>query len=741
MLLVLSVLVPSFIAAALAVAYVYRDAQEAQNRSLAETARAMALLIDNELETKETLLYALAGAPSLERGDLPEFYEHARRAASPPGSAVVLFDLAGKPLLNSRVAYGQPLPLRGASNIPELMARHGADQALVSDLFLARVTQRHDFAVQVPVKVEGRIRYLLALGVSADTLQRLLLRQRLPDQWLAAVVDRNGVIVARSRSPAQYVGKAIQDSTRARIAGASETMIESRTLDGVDSRVFVSTVPAADWKVLLSIPRGELRAAPLRAATLLGALMALLLGAGLLAAHRFANRAIAPIEALGRSARALGDGAEVGYVPAGWAELDSVAQQLAEASVRIGHAQADMETRVADAIAATERAQSALLKNQKLEALGRLTGGIAHEYNNLLQTLTTALQLAAFSTREDKVKSLIQTCQRTVARATTLTGQLGSFGHLQAARLSTVDVCAQLRSAVQLMKGSLHSEVTVEVHCEDELWPVTLEPLQFDVALLNLALNARDAMPGGGLLRLDARKVSIDGADAKLPSGDYVLVSMVDSGSGMAAEVMARALDPFFTTKPPGQGTGLGLPQAYAFAAQAGGTLVLDSIPGIGTRVDMYLARALAPVRAAPQTRNAASPVRGSGTVLFVEDDALVREAVTRALTESGFKVQVAHDGDAALRLLDDGVERPDVVFSDIVMPGRVSGIDLAAILRQRFPGLPVVLATGYTEQQIALPDVQVLAKPYEIEQLVAILSTAAPQAGQDGDSLDPGQP
>jgi signal transduction histidine kinase/CheY-like chemotaxis protein len=730
LLLVLSVLVPSFIAAALAVAYVYYDAQEAQDRSMAETARAMALLVDNELETKETLLHALAGAPSLERGNLPEFYEHARRAAPPPESALILSAVDGRMLLNTRRAYGSVLPLRSASNIAQLMERQGADRTLVSDLFVSKMTQRYDVALQVPVKSANRIRYLLALSIDASSVQQLLLRQRLPGQWLATVVDRNGIVVARTRSPERYVGKPMGESTRRLIAGVRETMIESRTLDGIESRVFVSTVPAADWKILLSIPRSGLREAPLRAAALLGGTMALLLIAGLAAARRFANRAIAPIEALGLSAQALGAGAEVRYAPAGWAELDSVAHHLADASTRMRHSQTEMEARVAAAIAATERAQSALLKNQKLEALGRLTGGIAHEYNNLLQTLTTALQLAAFSTREDKVKSLIQTCQRTVARATTLTGQLGSFGRLQAARLSTVDVCEQLRSAVQLMKGSLRSDVTVEVHCEDDVWPVTLEPLQFDVALLNLALNARDAMPAGGLLRLDARNVSIDGADGNVARGDYVLVSMVDSGSGMLPDVMARALDPFFTTKPPGQGTGLGLPQAYAFAAQAGGTLVLDSIPGIGTRVDMYLARAQAQVAApAPGTGGEAAPVRGSGTVLFVEDDVLVREAVTRALMESGFAVLVAEDGETALRLLDHSATRPDVVFSDVVMPGPVSGIDLAGILQQRFPGLPVILATGYTEQQIAVPDVQVLAKPYAIEQLVTILSKAAAQA------------
>jgi signal transduction histidine kinase/CheY-like chemotaxis protein len=729
LLLVLSILVPSFIAAALAVTYVYHDAQEAQNRSMAETARAMALLIDNELETEETLLQALARAPSLERGDLPEFYEHARRAAPPPESAVILFGLDGRPLLNTRRPYGAALPARGGSNLSQLTARYGARRTLVSDLFMSQVGGRYDFAVQVPVMAGERIRYLLASGVNASSLQRMLMRQRLPAKWLATVVDRQGIVIARSRDSDLFMGKLVRAATLARLGVPGDQVYESRTLDGIDSRVFASTVPASGWKILLSIPSSELRAAPLRGAALLGGLMALLLIAGLAAARRFANRAIAPIEALGHSAKALGDGAEVRYAPAGWAELDSVAHHLAEASTRIRHGQAEMEARVAAAIAATERAQSALLKNQKLEALGRLTGGIAHEYNNLLQTLTTALQLAGFSTREEKTRSLIQTCQRTVARATTLTGQLGSFGRLQEARLSTVDVCEQLRSAVQLMKGSLRGDVAVEVHCADDIWPVTLEPLQFDVALLNLALNARDAMPGGGLLRLEARNVAIDGAHDTLARGDYVLVSIVDSGSGMTPAIMARALDPFFTTKPPGQGTGLGLPQAYAFAAQAGGTLVLDSIPGIGTRVDLYLARARDEVEAAPEVDNGATRAHGSGTVLFVEDDALVREAVMRALMESGFEVLVAEDGEAALRLLDDGIRRPDVVFSDIVMPGQVSGIDLAGILRERHPGLPVILATGYTEQQIALPDVQVLPKPYAIEALVAILSKAAAKA------------
>lgn len=723
LLLVLSVLVPSFVAAAIAVAYVYHDARTRQDQNMLDTARAVALLVDNELETKEELLRVLAGSPSLAADDLAGFYEHARRVVRSPESTLVLFALDGRQLINTRRPYGSALPPRTVSNLVTLAQRHGMDRTIVSDLFVGQIGGRHDFAIQVPVKIDGKIRYLLAMGVNASSLQRLLTRQRVPDSWLATVVDRNGIVVARTRDPEQYVGKAVREITRRHIAGKDETIYESRTLDDIASRVYASTVPVAGWKVLLSIPRSEMRSAPLRAAALLGSLMAVLLVLGLVAARRFASRAIGPIEALGRSADALGEGAQVSYQSANWLEIDSVARRLAEASTRIHDAQADMEARVAEAIAATERAQQALLKNQKLEALGRLTGGIAHEYNNLLQTLTTALQLTAFATRgNDKVQGLLDTCKRTVARATALTGQLGSFGRLQEARLSTVDVCAQLKSAIQLMKGSLRNDIVVEVHCAEDLWPVRLEPLQFDVALLNLASNARDAMPGGGTLRVDANNVSLDDR-GPLPRGDYVLVTLTDSGCGMTPEVLAHALDPFFTTKPPGQGTGLGLPQAYAFAAQAGGTLVLDSIAGIGTRVDLYLARAAGEAQAPASPAGTAAPPRGTGTVLFVEDDALVRESVVRALEESGFDVMVADNGEAALRLLESSARRPDVVVSDVVMPGQVSGIDLAGILRQRYPGLPVVLATGYTEQQIAVPGVRVLAKPYAIEQLVTLLT------------------
>ena len=721
LLLVIAILVPAFIGAALAVAYVYVEQQKDQERGVAETGHAFALLIDNEMRHQEGILRTLAASPALAAGDMAEFYAHAQRAAEGVGAVAILLDLDGKTVLNTRRPFGSVVPGRDPSNLPALARRFGAEGTLVSDIFYAPPVRRHDFMMQVPVRIDGRVRYYLLLGLHVGIVQQLLVRQHFPGTWLASVADRNGRIVARSRDAGRFVGTLLREETRTRIAASDGAMMfDSRTLEGVPVRALASTVPNTGWKVLISIPTEEIRRVPTRAAAFLAAIMALLLVLALAAGRWFAQRATAPIEYLGRCADRLGNGEEVAYHPHGLEEIDNVARRMTEASKQIRRSQRELEQRVNEAIRATEQAQGALLKSQRLESLGRLTAGIAHEFNNLLQTLTTALQLGAMLARDPKLQGLIDTCKRTVGRATKLTGQLGSFGQVQEGRLLTVDPKLQLESALQLIRGGVGEAVAVDTDFAPELWPVTVEPLQFDLALLNLAINARDAMEGSGVLRIVARNVTLDTPPQGLAPGDYLHLTVADAGAGMAPEVLAHALDPFYTTKAPGQGTGLGLPQAYAFAAQAGGLLTLDSAPGRGTRVHIYLPRAdsvpAPPVQEAPAVLR-----QESGSVLFVEDDPLVREAVAGGLRQAGFTVRVAENGDAALALLDAGL-RVDVVFSDVVMPGSLSGIDLARALRRRWPELPVVLATGYTERQVALPDVPILAKPYDIAQAVNLL-------------------
>ncbi len=738
LILVVAILVPSFIGAALAVAYVYVEQQKDQERSIAETGRAFALLIDNEMRHQEGILRTLAASPALAAGDFGEFYQHARRAAGAVDAVAVLYDLDGKPILNTRRPLGVALTGHDPSNLPALMERFGAARTLVSDVFYAPPVQRYDFMMQVPVLVDGEPRYHLVLGLHVGILQQLLERQDFPKAWIATVFDRNGRIAARSSDPRHYVGTLLREKTRKLAATTDRDLVfPSHTLTGVPVRAQITTVPNSGWKVLIAIPSAEIRRVPLEAAALLAGMMAVLLVLAIAAGRWFASRAVAPIEYLGRCADRLADGEEIPYRPHGLEEIDTVAWRMVEASKQIRRSKRDLEHRVNEAILATEQAQGALLRGQKLESLGRLTAGIAHEFNNLLQTLTTALQLAAMQAKEPNLQRLIDTCKRTVTRATTLTGQLGSFGRVQEGRLVTVDTAAQLGSALQLIRGAVADSVEIETGFAPALWPVRVEPLQFDLALLNLAINARDAMGGSGRLAIAARNATLDHPPEGLPSGDYLLLTVQDEGAGMTPEVLARALDPFFTTKSPGQGTGLGLPQAYAFATQAQGLLTLHSTPGKGTRVQIYLPRAQEDELAAPAGAETVPSVQGIApdvvapapvqspaagvTVLFVEDDVLVREAVVEALAAAGFAVRVAENGEAALAELERD-HAIDIVFSDIVMPGSVSGIDLAGAVSERWPTLPVVLATGYTDRRVSIPGVKILAKPYDVEQLIGLL-------------------
>jgi len=729
LLLILSVLLPAFVAALLATGYVYVEERRAQENSVKETVRAFALLVDNELETREGMLRALAHSPSLAEGNLAEFYGYAKSLAPTSDSTIILHDLTGRQLINTRVPLGAPLPTRRSSNIDALMVKYGADRTLVSDMFMAPVGKRYDFAIQVPVHIDGRIRYFLSTGVNASSLQTLMADQRLPAGRLVSVLDRQGRVVARSRDADQYRGRTVSETAIQEFASHDEGSFSNNNLAGIPVQAFFSTVPNAGWKVLVSIPQAELRRVPLHAAAFLAAIMLLLLVLAALAARRFSRHALAPIAYLGRSAEDLGQGRELVYQPQGVAELDAVAQRMAEASRLIRGAQHDLEQRVAEAVSASERAHAALVRGQKLEALGRLTGGIAHEFNNLLQTLTTALQLAALTSTQPKVLSLIDTCKRTVSRATALTTRLGSFGRVQDAKLLTIDPGEQTRNAAQLIRNVLRQGIRLELDCAPDAWPVTVDPLQFDLALLNLAINARDAMADGGTLQITLRNRVLDASEDRAggAGGDYVQLTVADTGAGMPPEVLAHALDPFFTTKAPGQGSGLGLPQAYGFAEQSRGFLQLASTEKQGTTIDIYLPRAHQALSLQARPASASRP-QGSGRVLFVEDDALVREAVARGLEEAGFEVVVAPSGDQALAMLEGGLDA-DVVFSDIVMPGRVSGIDLAGLLRERRPRLPVVLATGYTDQRANIPGVQVLAKPYEIAQLVELLASLATPA------------
>ncbi|MTV53680.1 hybrid sensor histidine kinase/response regulator [Pseudoduganella buxea] len=722
LLLILSILLPAFVIASCAVWYVYKEQRAAEVAGMSEAVHALALLADRELLAKEAMLRALATSPAMQQGDFRAFHGHARSLAPPADSTIVITDLAGRQLLNTRQPYGSTPPV-GKSNLVARRAAAGPDATVVSDLFFSPVGKRHDVALQIPAPVAGQPRYYLSMGMAVERLAPLLAQQGVPPTWLMSLLDSRGTVIARSRDGARYIGRQVSPSLRAKMAAGPSGVHYGVTLDGTPTVAFYSRAPMSGWTVVLSVPSAEMRRPAIAAATGLGALILVALGVALAAARIFARRTAQPIEQLRRAAESLGRDEPVTAFTSGTMEADAVSAALADASKRIRDNTALLECRVAEAVAAAERAQRALLQGQKLEALGRLTAGIAHDFNNILQTLSGALQLIPLTTDRARVQALAATCQKAIARATKLTGQMRSFGTVQDARLALAQPDAVVQNMLPMLHSACPGSVRLELDIAEGLWPVMVDPLQMELALLNIVINARDAMPDGGSLYLGMHNETVERAPQGLSPGEYVRIELRDSGTGMSAETLARALEPFFTTKPVDKGTGLGLPQAYAFARQSGGTLVLASEPGAGTLVTIWLPRALGAEGSGEGAFAAPAAITGAATgpVLFVDDDPLVLATMVEALTVAGFEVTSATSGDEALAKLAAGCPVRHVV-SDIVMPGLVDGVGLARIVAERYPDVRVVLATGHTERRVDLPGVRLLAKPYDIAQLFKAL-------------------
>jgi two-component system, NtrC family, sensor kinase len=378
-------------------------------------------------------------------------------------------------------------------------------------------------------------------------------------------------------------------------------------------------------------------------------------------------------------------------------------------------------------IARREAAEAGLHQAQRLEALGRLTGGVAHDFNNLLTAILGTVHLLERhlgAAADDKARRLLAAARDAVDRGARLNASLLAFARRQRLDTASLDANELVEGFAPLIQRALGETVTLAVALDPDLPPCRADRTQLESALLNLAINARDAMPRGGAVALATRLAWLDGehlagnADAR--PGLFVAISLHDEGEGMPPEVRDRAFEPFFTTKPVGKGTGLGLSQVFGFLRQLGGHVAIDSAPGRGTVVTLYLPAEIGG-QALPPPPSAASAVPEGVTavahasVLVAEDDERVREVTAETLRDAGFRVVAARDGKEALALLQRG-ERFDLLFSDIVMPGGMSGIELAQAARRLRPDLPVLLATGYagTMADAGEHGFEVLAKPYD---------------------------
>jgi signal transduction histidine kinase len=394
---------------------------------------------------------------------------------------------------------------------------------------------------------------------------------------------------------------------------------------------------------------------------------------------------------------------------------DTLEQKVAERTRDLAAA----NDRLTAEIAERERAESRLIQAQKMEAVGQLTGGIAHDFNNLLTAIIGSLDLLLRRTDEERVARLARNALQAAERGATLTAQLLAFSRRQRLSPTPVDPNDVVTGMADLLGRAIGTHISIDMALADELWRALADPTQLEVMILNLVINARDAMPAGGRIRIETRNVREvpPALAAELNPGEYVALAVSDTGTGMPPDVLARAFEPFFTTKVQGKGTGLGLSQLYGFARQSGGTVRIESEPGQGTIVTIYLPRTREKVVAAsaplPERRS-----KSRARILIVDDDEGVRNVAAAIVEELGFTVLTAPGASAALRLLAE--QEVELVITDIVMP-EMTGLELAREVHGQWPDLPVLFASGYADVATfgaELSEATVLKKPFRIAEV-----------------------
>jgi PAS domain S-box-containing protein len=418
--------------------------------------------------------------------------------------------------------------------------------------------------------------------------------------------------------------------------------------------------------------------------------------------------------------------------------VDIDREKQAEAALR--KLNEELEQRVARAVTERLKAEASLHQSQKIEAIGMLTGGVAHDFNNLLTAILGNLELVEMRLTDDRLRRPIEAAIRSADRGARLIEQLLAFSRKQHLAPKPVDLNAAVSGMSEMLRRTLGGTVDVKTELAPDAWPALIDPTQLELAILNLAINARDAMPLGGSLVIGTRNVAAgeSARPADLAAGDYTTVAVSDSGEGMTEEVLARAFEPFFTTKEVGKGSGLGLSQVYGLVKQSGGGVALTSERGHGTTVTLFLPRAPGAEAAASETV-AAAMRRGRGRVLVVDDQDDVREVAVGYLEMLGYDTAEAASGRAALALLDDGLA-VDLALVDYAMPG-MTGLELMRALEIARPGLPVLIATGYADfapDDARLGGLGLLKKPFRLQALGSALDEAFRRAAERAPNVLP---
>jgi signal transduction histidine kinase/CheY-like chemotaxis protein len=667
---------------------VTRQRESLETRSRAEVAEVVEK-VDSAFDRSIAALEALAASKSLDSGDYQAFREEAQRVATtqPHWAQLVLVDGRTGANLTSIVANSAFLPrLIDPAGLAEI-ARSPAPR--VGNLITnPRLGSAPLLPIRIPVLREGVLRYVLWAALRVETITELLSSGEWRRSWIATVVDASGTVVARSRDHERWIGRPGNPELDQSLQELESGWLKASTLEGNPAYVVAGRGPLSGWSAQLAIPAEEIDG-PLR------------WGLGLILAGIAGSLAIAAFLV--------------------WLVIREIRERR-------------------------ER-EHMIQQAQRMELIGQMTSGVAHDFNNILGVLVGILETVARRVTSDAaLTSLIASGIGAVERGRTLTQQLLAFARRQTLKPERFDVNDALTELNRLIPQSLDHSVRVELDLRAVGAECLVDRSQFEAAILNLAVNARDAMPEGGTIR-----IRTEDAPTGRPGGiegPAVLISVMDTGQGIPSEVIDRVFDPFFTTKPPGKGTGLGLSQVYGFVKQSSGHIEIASRPGEGTTVQLWLPKALGQealqelqLAPAPPVAVEERPWRpklvepapaaakgGSRTVLIVDDEIIIATSAALALNEAGFATVIATNGDQAQQALASE-PRIDVLFTDLILPQGPNGLELARFARERRPEIRVVIASGHITKAVSrmgeIEDYSTISKPYSGDQAVAAVGAA----------------
>ena len=642
--------------------------QHAMQADARDRVSDLSIAVSRELNAEVEILQAIASSPILDgKVDESQFRDMATRLlrGQPQWIALTLTAPDGTRLVD-QPALPPTVPRHVVDGVSHAQAvRTG--RPVIGRVLIGPLGAKA-FAIFTPVIRGGKVTEVLSAVIRPGAVRQLLLADDLPKGWRAGVVDQAGRVVTRSIATPDLTGRPVNSETLKARAQASEGVYDVTGVDGVGLVTAYKVLPGSGWSIHVAMPRALYQAPLIRALWLVGSgtVVSLLLVALFL-----------------------------------W---------LLTREMRLRQDQ-----------------QAALEEGLRLEALGRMTGGVAHDFNNLLMIVQGSAELLKRRVAgQERLEAGADAILTAVQRGQTITRQLLAFGRRGAHEPIGFRMQDRTGDLLALLLRSVSAKTVTNVKIPADAWPIYADPRALEVALINLAVNASDAMPEGGELIISAVNVSLSkGRDGMVSLvGDYVMISVTDTGSGIAPDQLGHVFEPFFTTKPAGKGTGLGLSQVYGFARQSNGAVTVRSKPGEGTTFALYLPRATI----AASAPTPVGPIPGSAQedrcrILLVEDNRAVAEVVRQMLRAAGWEViWVANADDALQRLAEaSGV---DVVLSDIVIEGAMSGLDLAESVKARAPDLPVVLMTGYSEA-LARGDASgfaVLTKPFTQDEVVAAI-------------------